>query len=54
MDTNGLSFLYCSTLGQRLASHFANSRQSHFQSFAFQQVNSIFGSHADNAGYKVP
>ena len=41
MDTDGLSLLDGSSLGQRLALYFADSRQGYFQSFTFQQVYSL-------------
>lgn len=53
MDTDGLSLLDGSSLGQRLALYFADSRQGYFQSFTFQQVYSVFGTHTYYAGHKV-
>lgn len=53
MDTDGLSLLDGSSLGQRLALYFADSRQGYFQSFTFQQVYSVFGTIPITLGTKL-
>ena len=53
MDTDGLSLLDGSSLGQRLALYFADSRQGYFNPLLSSRYTASFGTHTYYAGHKV-
>lgn len=51
LQADGLSFHYPASASYRLAFHFADAINLYAQSLAFQQIDSIFGSHPDDVGH---